>query len=87
MDLEKILAKVKAEPKVLNELVQAVKDGKLQQALKKQGIDVKPEQVTELGKKLLATGGTALNDLKNNDNVKAALDKGGDVLKGLLNKK
>lgn len=82
MDVEKILAEIKKDPKALGKLVDAVKDGDLQKALKEHGIELEPEKAVELGKKLLAEGGDVLEDIKDSEVVKDVLEKGGDLLKG-----
>lgn len=93
MDVEKLLEQVKDDPKMLEKLVESVKDGDIQKALKEHGVELEPEKAVELGKKLLAEGGDALEGIKNSDAVKDLLkgegakdllEKGGDLLKGLL---
>ena len=82
MDVEKILEEVRKDPKAIAKLADAVKGGDIQKALQEHGIDLEPEKAVELGKKLLAEGGGALEDLKNSGIVKDVVEKGEDLLKG-----
>ncbi len=71
MDVEKILEQLKAEPAKLAKLADAVKSGDIENALKEHGIDLEPEKLAELGKKLAAEGGDLGKKLK---------EEGGDLL-------
>ena len=82
MDVEKIIEQLKKDPKKLAKVLETAKDGGIEKALKEHGIDVEPEKVAELGKKLLENGGDLLDGLKNSDAVKSILKEGGDMLKG-----
>ena len=71
MDIEKILQDLKADPAKLGKLADAVKKGDIEKALKEHGIDIEPEKIAELGKKLLSEGGEL---------GKKITDEGGDLL-------
>ena len=82
MDVEKILAEIKKDPKALAKLADAVKNGDIQKTLKEHGVDLEPEKAVELGKKLLAEGGDVLEGIKESDLAKNLMEKGSELLKG-----
>ena len=90
MDMDKILEQLKADPARLAKLAEAVKAGDIEKALKEHGIDIEPEKVAELGKKLAAEGSGLLEKgeafLKSGEG-KELLEKGETLLGNLLGKK
>ncbi len=87
MDLEKIMEELKADPAKLGKLVEAVKGGDIEKALKEHGIDIEPEKIAELGKKIASEGGELLEkdeELLKGDGAKELLEKGGELLGSLL---
>ena len=87
MDLEKIMAELKADPAKLGKLAEAVKSGDIEKALKEHGIDIEPEKIAELDKKIAAEGGSLLEkgqELLKGGEAKELLEKGGALLGSLL---
>lgn len=89
MDLEKIIAQLQKDPAKMGKVLDSVKDGNVESVLKAYGIQLGPDKIAELVKKLTTDGdlrkkGEALLGTKEG---KELLNKGGDLLKGLLNNK
>lgn len=87
MDLEKIMAELKADPAKLSKLAEAVKGGDIEKALKEHGIDIEPEKIAELGKRIAAEGGDLLEkgqELLKGDGARELLEKGSELLGGLF---